>query len=47
MRQIAWQEMEYYMFVHFTANTFSYKEWGYGDEKNLSLIPLNLIVSNV
>jgi alpha-L-fucosidase len=31
-RQIEWSELGFYNFLHFTVNTFTNKEWGYGDE---------------
>ena len=31
-RQLSWQELDYYAFVHFNINTFSDVEWGEGSE---------------
>jgi alpha-L-fucosidase len=41
-RQLAWQEMEYYAFIHFNMNTFSNMEWGFGDEKPEQFNPSEL-----
>lgn len=30
--QLKWQEMEYYAFVHFSTNTYTNQEWGFGDD---------------
>lgn len=41
-RQLAWNDMEYYAFVHFNMNTFSNMEWGFGDEDPKMFHPTEL-----
>lgn len=41
-RQLEWQDMEFYGFVHFSINTFTDMEWGMGDESPEKFNPTSL-----
>jgi len=40
--QVAWQDMEFYLFMHFGPNTFTDLEWGKGNENAEIFDPKNL-----
>lgn len=39
-RQVLWNETEFYAFFHYGMNTFTNKEWGYGNEDRTVYAPL-------
>lgn len=39
-RQLKWNETEFYAFFHFGMNTFTGREWGYGNEPETTYAPL-------
>ena len=43
-QQMTWQEMEFYGFIHFSINTFTGVEWGYGNNSSELFNPTEMDV---
>ena len=41
-RQLQWQQLEFYGFIHFGLNTMTNREWGLGNESPTVFDPQNL-----
>ncbi|MEI8074380.1 MAG: alpha-L-fucosidase [Bacteroidota bacterium] len=46
-RQLAWQEREMYVIMHFTPTTFQNKEWGFGDADPAIFNPTNFVAKDI
>lgn len=46
-RQLAWQEKEMYVIMHFTPTTFQNKEWGFGDADPVIFNPSNFDAAKI
>lgn len=46
-RQLAWQEKEMYVIMHFTPTTFQNKEWGFGDADPAIFNPSNFNATKI